>query len=106
MQFQLKFFVGSQPSRVYLVEAIDEEILKLKANDLNASKVTLLGRVELSKENVSLPVRVDITEAVNRALAEVWSGITVRIRPENEPNNDPGASGAAINSQLVRMYYK
>jgi len=106
LQFLLKFFVGSQPSRVYLVEAIDEEILKLKANDLNASKFTLLGKVELSKENASLPVRVDMTEAVNRALAEVWSGITVRIRPEIESNDDPGASGAAINPQLVRMYYK
>ncbi|MBQ6470843.1 MAG: hypothetical protein IJJ33_02570 [Victivallales bacterium] len=106
LQFLLKIFVGSKPSRVYLVEAIDEEILKLKANDLNASKATLLGKVELSAENVSLPVRVDMTEAVNHALAEVWSGVTIRIRPEDEPNDDPGASGAAINPHLVRMYYE
>ncbi|MBO4344968.1 MAG: hypothetical protein J5833_04385 [Victivallales bacterium] len=106
LQFQLRLYVGTKPKRVYLVEAIDEEILKLKANDLNASKVTLLGKVELSKDNVGLPVKVDMTAAVNRALADVWSGVTIRIRPEYEPNDDPGASGAAINPNLVKMYYK
>ena len=106
LQFQLRLYVGSKPRRVYLIEAIDEELVKLKANDLNASKVTLLGKVELSAENKGLPVRIDMTEAVNKALAEVWSGITVRIRPEVEPNDDPSASGAAINPNLVRMYYK
>ena len=105
LQFQLKFFVGSKPSRIYLVEAINEEILKLKANDLNAGRVTLLGKVELSAENVNLPVRIDMTKVVNQALAEVWSGVTIRIRPEDEPNDDHGASGAAINPNLVRMYY-
>ena len=68
--------------------------------------MTLLGKVELSKENVGLPVRVDMTAAVNRALADVWSGMTIRIRPEYEPNDDPGASGAAINPHLVRMYFE
>ena len=106
LQFQLRLYVGSKPKRVYLVEAIDEEILKLKANDLNASKVTLLGKVELSKENVGLPVRVDMTDAVNHALANVWSGVTIRIRPEYEPNDDQSASGAAINPNLVRMYFE
>ena len=106
LQFQLRLYVGSKPRRVYLVEAIDQEILKLKANDLNASKVTLLDKVELSKENVGLPVRVDMTDAVNHALAEVWSGVTIRVRPELEPNDDQGASGAAINPNLVRMYFE
>ncbi len=106
LQLQLRLYVGTKPRRVYLVEAIDEEILKLKANDLNASKTILLGKVELSRENVGLPVRIDMTDAVNHALAEVWSGVTIRVRPEYEPNDDPGASGAAINPYLVRMYYK
>lgn len=105
LQFQLKLFAGSEPSRVYLVESIDGELLKLKANDLNAGKVSLLGKVELGRENVSLPVPVDMTDAVNHALAEVWSGVTIRIRPEYEPNDDPGASGAAIDPCSVRMYY-
>ena len=47
-----------------------------------------------------------MTEAVNHALAQVRSGVTIRIRPEDEQNDDPGASGAAINPNLVRMYYR
>ena len=106
LEFRLKFFTGSEPRRVYLVEALDEDILKLKANDLNTDKVSLLAKVELSAENASVPVRIDMTEAVNRALSKVRSGVTVRIRPEDEPNDDPGASGAAIDPHHVRMYYR
>jgi len=106
LEFRLKFFTGSEPRRVYLVEALDEDILKLKANDLNTDKVSLLAKVELSAENASVPVRIDMTEAVNRALSKVRSGVTVRIRPEDEQNEDPGASGAAIDPHHVRMYYR
>lgn len=106
LEFQLSLFVGTKASRVYLIEAIDEDIQKLKANDLNAASVSLLGKVELSGENVSLPVKVEITDAVNVALANVWSGVTIRIRPEEEKNDDPGASGAAINPNSIKLYFK
>ena len=106
VQFRLALFVGSRKSRVYLVEAVNEDIQKLKANDLTAGNVTLLGKVELSKENVTMPVSVDVTQAVNDALGKVYSALTIRIRPEEEKNDDPGASGAGIKIDSLSLLFR
>ena len=104
-KFKVQMYPGAREKRTYLVEILNEDIMKLKANDLSSPDVLPLARLELGRADVGQTVKIDVTEAVQHALDEVWSSLTIRFRPipEDEPNDDPGASGLAVDLASLRL---
>ena len=104
-RFKVQMYPGDRESRSYLLEILNEDIMKLKANDLSSPDVLPLARLELGRADVGKTIKVDVTEAVQHALDEVWSSLVIRFRPipEDEPNDDSGASGLAVELSSLRL---
>lgn len=107
-KFKIAMYNGVRDSRKYLVEAIDDDLMVLQSKDLSTKNTYEIARFEFGRESAGQTFTLDLTDAVQHALDEVWSGLTIRFRPvpEDEENDDPAASGAAIDINSLRLKSK
>lgn len=101
LSFKMKLFAGTVPEREYSLEVVDHNAYNIVPNDLQASKVKEVLKFKMNREQVGKIVTLDVTDAVNEALKNVWNGIVFRLRQDPEPNDDDRASGPAIFAETI-----
>ena len=101
LSFRMKLFAGTVPEREYYLEVIDHNAYNITPNDLQASKVKEVLKFKMNRDQVGKIVTLDVTDALNEALENVWNGVIFRLRQDPEPNDDDRASGPAIFAETI-----
>lgn len=103
LSFRIKLFAGTVPQREYMLEMLEHNAFIVAPNDLQASRAREVLRFKMSRDQVNQTVSLDVTDAVNFALGEVWNGVVFRLRQDPEPNDDSMASGPAIFARTIML---
>jgi len=101
LSYKIKLYAGSVPEREFMLEMLEHNAYNVTATDLQATRVTDIQKFSMSRNDVNQVISLDVTEAVNKALEEVWNGVIFRLRQDPEPNDDKGASGPAIYAESI-----